>query len=261
VPSAPQILEIFEDNITSITIQVNFEPPTTPNGIITHYLVNYSINDNSTDRNEVSIRFGVVQGRMTYSVELVNLTEFTSYTIEVSAFTRIGEGSVSTRIVVTNPDVASPPTNLVATVINSTAVELTWGYPLFPRGEISGYVISVNGRLEVNQTLEMVNSMSNQSFTVDMLQPFTMYTFSVAAYAFHRGAVIIGAVSERTDTTLEAGELQSHIIITFCFISQIATYLQFVHTCTCTGPIGSYYDLNHNYSCLLVQYVKYMYSA
>ena len=211
MPSAPQILEIFEDNTTAVTIQVTFEPPTTPNGIITHYLVNYSISDNSTNQNEVSTRVEAVEGQMMYTVELFNLTEFTRYTIEVSAFTRIGEGNASTRTIVTDPDVASPPTNLVATVINSTAVELTWGYPLFPRGLISGYVIniSVNGGLhsEFNQTLEMLDDTSNQSFTIDMLQPFTAYTFSVAAYAFHQGAVIEGATSERTVITLEAGEL------------------------------------------------------
>ena len=225
VPSAPQILEIFEDNTTAVTIQVTFEPPTTPNGIITHYLVNYSISDNSTNQNEVSTRVEAVEGQMMYTVELFNLTEFTRYTIEVSAFTRIGEGNVSTRIIVTDPDVASPPTNLVATVINSTAVELTWGYPLFPRGRISGYIISVSGGLDsefINQTLETLDDTSSQSFTVDMLQPFTTYTFSVAAYAVHQGAVIEGATSERTVTTLEAGELQNHIHYTnFYLISQI----------------------------------------
>ena len=224
VPSAPQILEIFEDNTTAVTIQVTFEPPTTPNGIITHYLVNYSISDNSTNRNEVSTRVEAVEGQMMYTVELSNLIEFTSYMIEVSAFTRIGEGNASTRIIVTDPDVASPPTNLVVTVINSTAVELTWGYPLFPRGLISGYIISVSGGLdsEFNVTLEMLDDTSSQSFTVYMLQPFTEYTFSVAAYAFHQGAVIEGATSERTVTTLEAGELQSRIHYTnLCLISQI----------------------------------------
>lgn len=215
VPSAPRILEVFEEDITTVTIRVTFEPPTMPNGIITHYLVNYSISDNSTNQNEVSTRVEAVEGQMMYTVELLNLIEFTSYTIEVSAFTRIGEGNVSTRVVVTDPDVASPPTNLVATVISSTAVELTWGYPLFPRGLISGYVISVSGGLdsEFNLTLEMVDDTSNQSFTVDMLQPFTTYTFSVAAYAFHQGATIEGAASERMVITLEAGELQNHSVI------------------------------------------------
>ena len=200
-------MEIFEDNVTAVTIQVTFEPPTTPNGIITHYLVNYS----SPNQDEVSMRIEAVEGQMTYTVELVNLAEFTSYTIEVSAFTRIGEGNVSSRVVVTNPDAASPPTGLVATMITSTTVELTWGFPMFPRGLISGYLIYVDDSDPLfNLTLTMENNMSNQSFTVEMLQPFTEYTFSVAAYAFHDGAVIIGAITERTVMTLEAGQLQTH---------------------------------------------------
>ena len=204
MPSPPPILEIFEANTTTVTIQVTFEPPATPNGIITHYLVNYS---SSANQDEVSTRIDAVEGQTMYTVELMNLTEFTVYTIEVSAFTRIGEGNASTRVIETNPDVASPPTNLVATVISSTAVNLSWGYPLFPRGPISGYIISVDGVLEVNLTLEMVNSMGDQSFTVDMLMPDTQYTFGVAAYAFHLDAVITGTTSERTVTTFEDGEL------------------------------------------------------
>ena len=207
MPSAPRILEIFEDNVTAVTLQVTFEPPATPNGIITHYLVNYS----SPTQDEVSVRIEAVEGQMTYTIELINLTEFTSYTIEVSAFTRIGQGDVSSRVVVTNPDAASPPTGLVATMITSTTVELMWGYPMFPRGLISGYLIYVDDSDPLfNLTLTMENDMSNQSFTVEMLQPFTEYTFSVAAYAFHDGAVIIGAITERIIRTLEAGQLQTH---------------------------------------------------
>ena len=154
------------------------------------------------------MRIDAVEGQMIYTVNLTNLTEFTSYIIEVSAFTRIGEGDVSTRIVVTDPDMASPPTNLVAMAINSTAIELTWGYPMFPRGQISGYIITTRSSA-YNLTLEMVDDMSNQSFVVDMLEPFTEYVFSVAAYAFHNDTVIVGATDEVTETTLEAGELQN----------------------------------------------------
>ena len=204
VPSAPQIQMAIE--VTSTSIEVVFAPPDPPNGIITHYFVNYSISNNLTNENEVSKRIDVVEGLMSYTVNLINLTEFTIYIIEVSAFTRIGEGNASTRVVVTDPDMASPPTNLVAMAINSTAVELTWGYPMFPRGEISGYIIT-NGSMEYNLTLEMVDDMSDQSFVVDMLLPFTEYTFSVAAYAFHTSGVIVGATDEVMELTLEAGEL------------------------------------------------------
>ena len=205
VPSAPQILEAIE--VDSTTVRVIFKSPASPNGIITHYLVNYSISDNLTNQDEVSTRIDVVEGQMIYTLELTNLTEFTSYTIEVSAFTRIGEGNASTMVVATDPDMASPPTNLVATAINSTAVGLMWGYPLFPRGLISGYIIFIDEVLEANLTLEVVDDRSNQSFIIDMLMPFTDYTFHVAAYAFHRGEVIVGASSQMAIRTLEAGEL------------------------------------------------------
>ena len=205
MPSAPQNLEAIELNSTAI--EVTFDLPASPNGIITHYLVNYSISDSLTSGEDVSTRIDAVDQQVNYAVILTNLTEFTSYRVEVSAFTRIGEGSASERVVVTDPDMASPPTNLVAMVINSTAVELSWGFPLFPRGNISGYIIYNNGMFEFNLTLEMANNTSNQTFIVIMLQPFTWYTFEVAAYTFHDDEAIIGATSQKTVTTLEAGEL------------------------------------------------------
>ena len=202
MPSAPQILEAIELNST--TIRVTFDLPASPNGIITHYLVNYSISDSGED---VSMRIDAVDEQMNYTAILTNLTEFTSYRIEISAFTRIGEGNASERVVVTDPDMASPPTNLVAMAINSTAVELSWGFPLFPRGNIGGYIIYINGMFEFNLTLEVANNMSDQTFIVIMLQPFTLYTFEVAAYTFHDDEAIIGARSLDTVTTLQAGEL------------------------------------------------------
>lgn len=178
-----------------------------PNGIITHYLFNYSIEGNELTGEESSMRIDAEDGQLSYEVVLTNLTEFTRYVIQVSAFTRIGEGEASRRIVVTDPDLASPPQSLEAVAINSTSVRLSWEYPLFPRGEIGGYVISYNNETDmINVTLENADNMSNQSFTVGMLLPYTEYTFQVAAYAIHEGVAIVGATDEETVRTLEAGK-------------------------------------------------------
>ena len=211
MPSAPLNLRVIELNSTAV--RVTFVPPASPNGIVTHYLVNYSISDSVAIEEDVSVRIDEVEGRTQYSIVLVNLTEFTSYRIEVTAFTRIGEGNVSVKTVETDPDMASPPTDLVAMAIGSTTVELTWGYPLFPRGEISGYIIDVDGFQVENLTLDTLDDRSDQSFVVGSLRPFTEYRFGVAAYAFHNELAIIGAREEVTVRTLEDGELADKLFI------------------------------------------------
>ena len=184
---------------------VTWSAPLTPNGIITHYFVNYtSINGNVTISEEISIRMDAMENVLNYELVLTNLTEFTTYRIQVTASTRIGEGEVSEVTVDTDPAMSSPPTSLSAVAINSTSILLSWGYPLFPRGEISGYVIDF-GAEEINVTLNVTDDMSNQSLVVGSLLPFTEYTFSVAAYAFHEGEVIVGAASQVSRQTLEAG--------------------------------------------------------
>lgn len=185
------------------------------NGIITHYFVNYTAifeTDNMTvmEAEEMSMRIDANDIQMTYVIELVNLTEFTTYRIEVSASTHIGEGDSREVVVITDPAMASPPTSLIAEALNSTSILLSWGYPLFPRGEIRGYIIRYDGGmgmedLEINETLDSLDNRSNQSIVIDMLQPFVNYTFRVAAYAIHEGGDIIGAFAEVTEQTLEAG--------------------------------------------------------
>lgn len=207
VPSAPD--NVHATGLNSTVIEVTWGPPVSPNGIVTHYLLDYeiyNIGDNSSGE-EVSFRIDPEDGHMTYTVLLVNLMEFTSYRIQVSAFTSIGEGDVSETVLVTDPDMASPPTSFEVTAISSTALRLTWSYPMFPRGEISGYII-YNGTDEIiNVTLATVDDTCSQSLTVSMLLAYTEYTFRVAAYAFHEGVMIIGATTiDVTEGTLEAGK-------------------------------------------------------
>lgn len=157
---------------------------------------------------ETLMRIDAVESQMNYIIILENLSEFATYRIQVSAFTRIGEGGISEQVVITDPDMSSPPTNLEVTAINSTAIGLMWGYPQFPRGVISGYIITVSVTSNMfNVTLSMADDMSEQSFTVGGLEPFTEYGIQVAAYAFHEGVVIVGAVSDGMARTNETGIL------------------------------------------------------
>ena len=174
---------VFEINSTAVRGEWN--TPTSPNGIILFYRLYYSSPVGSSEEHERFIT-EPAGDTDTYQATVPGLEEFTTYNLHVSAFTRIGEGnSTGPMSVVTDPDTSSPPTPVSATVINSTAIRVSWGYPTDPRGSIFGYLI--NNSLTVtpiNLTLDNRNDMNNQSYVFTELMPFTNYTFRVAAYSF-----------------------------------------------------------------------------
>ena len=74
-------------------------------------------------------------------------------------------------------------------VLNSTAVQLSWQYPMSPNGEIRGYSVldSIPPNIMVvvqNITLNTVNDNSNQTTVIAGLTPFTYYGFHVRAFSF-----------------------------------------------------------------------------
>ena len=123
---------------------------------------------------------------------------FVLYRIEVSAVTRIGEGSSTDVFVTTDPDSASLPSFVSAETLTSTAIELSWGYPDIPRGNITGYIVyhDVTSGGELNLTLPFMNDMRNQTYVFSGLMVFTNYEFRVAAFAVTEIVTHFGMPSE-----------------------------------------------------------------
>ena len=123
---------------------------------------------------------------------------FTLYRVEVSGATSVGEGARTTIFVTTDPDSASPPRFIVAKVLNSTVIHLTWGYPEIPQGNITGYTIYHNVTSEgwLNVTLSVFNNMENQTYTFVGLIPLTYYEFRVAAFAETETQIYYGIPSD-----------------------------------------------------------------
>ena len=149
---------------------------------------------------------------------------FILYRIEVSAETRIGEGPSTDVFETTDPDSASPPSFVSAVTLNSTAIELSWGYPDIPRGNITGYIIynDVTSDGELNLTLLSMNDMRNQSSVFSGLMPFTNYEFRVAAFAVTEIVTHFGMPSEpevaRTDEDCKIFRLcvLNFMMVIFC---------------------------------------------
>ena len=203
VPSAPLDLTVTDTGPTSINI--TWSAPANANGILLRYYVDL---EEETGGQLVLLETFEVSAdpqKMSYSFSITNLAEFMLYRIEVSAATRIGEGARTGVFVATDPDSASPPSFVSTETLNSTALELSWGYPEIPRGNITGYTIYHNITFdgELNVTLPFMDDMRNQSLVFSDSMPFTYYEFRVAAFAVTETITHFGRPSdpvvERTD--------------------------------------------------------------
>ena len=203
VPSAPRDLNVIATDPTSINI--TWSAPANANGILLRYIID--LEEEAGGQLELLETFEVIADPqiITYSFSFTNLMAFVLYRIEVSAETRIGEGPSTDVFETTDPDSASPPSFVSAVTPNSTAIELSWGYPDIPRGNITGYIIyhDVISNGELNLTLSVMNDMGDQTYVFSGLMPFTNYQFRVAAFAVTEIVTHFGILSEpvvaRTD--------------------------------------------------------------
>ena len=210
------------EELNSTVISVFWSTPVFENGIISHYTLYYAEDVAGNFPNEESVVIEVQQGTENYTFTLTNLTEFTGHRLQVSATTGAGEGDRTQEVLVqTDPDGASPPTEVNATAFNSTTIILTWNYPSNPRGLIRGYIIRHNATMnEINITLSLLDDNSTQTYQFVDLFPFTYYSFMAAAYSFsdemdafqiHLGS-FSGQVVERTD---EDREYETNIVSSY----------------------------------------------
>lgn len=157
-----------------------------------------------------------IQGVNSYSLTIYDLFAFTLYAIQVSAETHIGEGTrTDVEFVTTDPDSASPPSFVSAEALSPTVIQLSWGYPEIPRGNITGYTIfhNITTDSQFNLTLSRVNDISNQTHVIGGLLPFTYYGFRVAAFAVTEGETHFGLPS---DPVVELTDEDSELVPSMC---------------------------------------------
>ena len=202
------------------SIVANWSTPAEPNGILLHYNV-YLEREEETGFMMIGMRqIPAVEGMDDYSTSFNNLLAFTLYRVHVSAETRIGEGPSVSDFVNTDPDGASPPTNVAAETINSTAIRVSWSYPEIPRGNITGYHIFHNiiqdGQTTIN--LSTINDMSDQTYVFGGLDPFTYYQFQVVAFAETPELTHFGDPSDPVvEQTSEDSKIHFALYYFFCF--------------------------------------------
>ena len=170
-------------------------------------------------------KFLLYQDSPCTNATLVEMVPFSMYALCVQASTRIGYGYFTSPVIITtDPDSPYPPANFTASVLSSTSIRLSWGYPLIPRSLVAGYQIIHNVSLFPNPVNIIIasNDTSQHTYTFLGLSPYTVYFFSVRAFSYlsrsNLSTVINGSYTQQIiNSTLQDGAI--HICSKTCNIS------------------------------------------
>ncbi|XP_034940449.1 Down syndrome cell adhesion molecule-like protein Dscam2 isoform X4 [Chelonus insularis] len=182
VPSKPPE-DIRCTPMSSQSLQISWKAPPAAymNGNIQGYKVNYEpvLVDSWLGIDEMEVR---KTGSMTTT--LVGLRKYTNYSIQVLAYTRVGDG-VPSRIQYcrTTEDVPGSPADIKVVVSSPQALFISWLPPLEPNGEITKYNLYsriMDGREELNHGKRVLPP-TNTFFEVTGLQQRVEYQFWVTA--------------------------------------------------------------------------------
>ncbi|KAF6738160.1 Phosphatidylinositol phosphatase PTPRQ [Oryzias melastigma] len=125
VPGSPPYGLSYE-SVTPSEVNVTWQPPLLPNGIITHYSLELR---NSTHYVNLT--------SPTNFIHIAHLRKYTKYQVVVQAHTRAGPGNYSSEPlnITTLEDVPNGPvSNLTYQIFSSTAVIVSWDPPTEPNG-------------------------------------------------------------------------------------------------------------------------------
>lgn len=135
--AAPTNIEAIAESPRSIRVRWDEVPKRQRNGPLLGYKIFYT-SENSTPK------VLEITGQDQRSA-LINtgLEPYTTYTIQMAAFTIIGDGTRNepARLVRTKQDVPGPPVEVIFPLVSPNEVRITWKKPTNPNGEILRYAV------------------------------------------------------------------------------------------------------------------------
>ena len=170
--------EVNATSTSSTTILVSWGPidKKDENGIIEGYKVYYG-------GKSVPFQYKNIKSNTTMQTTLTELKKFTDYTIQVLAYTRIGDGTLSSPPiqVTTYEDVPGPPSNVSFPDVSFTTARIIWDMPREPNGAIRAYRVTyhLHNDDSVNFTREFLPT--DRTYRAVGLEPMSYYLFSVTA--------------------------------------------------------------------------------
>ncbi|KAG8182396.1 hypothetical protein JTE90_018287, partial [Oedothorax gibbosus] len=177
VPSSgPSDVKINATSSTTIVVNWNEVPKIHQNGIIEGYKVHYGAKN-------VPFQSKTIESNSTFTTTLTELRKYSLYSVQVLAFSRIGDGvlSVPPISVRTFEDVPGVPSNISFPDVSTTTARILWDVPEEPNGAILAYRVAY--RLENSYDEETVKELAPTERTLKVinLMSETYYMFSLIA--------------------------------------------------------------------------------
>ncbi|KAM7419591.1 hypothetical protein PAMA_016613 [Pampus argenteus] len=132
---APQSIRVSAVSPSILEVTWDTPPLETQNGLIQGYKIHYWERDKQNQSEKVKVIF-VPDTR----VHLTNLTSYTPYMVTLTAFNTAGDGPASDpRGARTLQSAPSQPSYLTFSEVTGGSVNVSWGVPLTPNGQLEGY--------------------------------------------------------------------------------------------------------------------------
>ncbi|XP_015603138.1 protein sidekick isoform X3 [Cephus cinctus] len=178
VPSfGPVNVEANATSSTTILVKWGDVPIEHQNGQIEGFKVYYGANSRSP------FQYKNIPSNTTFTTTLTELRKFVQYHIQVLAYTRLGDGALSTPPVrvQTFEDAPGPPSNVSFPDVSFSTARIIWDTPEDPNGEILAYKVMFY--LNSSQDLQFAKEFpaSDRTFRATGLESEKYYMFSVTA--------------------------------------------------------------------------------
>ncbi|CAH1390384.1 unnamed protein product [Nezara viridula] len=178
-PSAPPE-NIRCTALGSQSLQINWQSPPIQhcNGIIQGYKILYDTQDPEMDIGLETRKTSAL------TIILTGLQRYTNYSLQVLAFTRIGDGPYTkSSYCHTDEDAPGPPDDIKVVVSSQQSLLVSWLPPAHPNGILIGYTLYtriVDGQAELNHGKRSIPN-SQTSFETKHLQQHVEYQFWVTS--------------------------------------------------------------------------------
>nr|CAD7457346.1 unnamed protein product [Timema tahoe] len=177
VPSfGPMNVEANATSSTTIVVRWGDVPKEHQNGLIEGFKVYYGSHARS-------FQYKNIPSNTTFTTTLTELRKFVQYHIQVLAYTRLGDGALSTPPVrvQTFEDAPGAPSNVSFPDVSLSMARIIWDVPEEPNGEILAYRVSyhLQSASGLNYTREFPPS--DRTYRVTELEAEQYYMFSVTA--------------------------------------------------------------------------------
>ncbi|XP_078800475.1 protein sidekick-1 isoform X2 [Oryzias latipes] len=192
---APQSIKVSAVSPTSLEVTWDMPPLETQNGLIQGYKIHYWERDKQNQTEKVKVIF-IPETR----VHLHNLTSYTPYLVTLTAFNTAGDGPPSDpRGARTRQSAPSQPSFLSFSEVTGGSVNVSWGPPITPNGQVEGYRVIYQPTAPVQGvskvvTVDVKGSWQRWLKVRDLIKGAT-YTFSVQALTISYGPPVRANIS------------------------------------------------------------------